>query len=394
MDVRITLGSVAARPGRNGTLGSSNVRRGLSRSASFVKLHEGHHVPLLSRLLRLLATLAPLLAAAAVSAMATYTILTAGGARQASNGQWVASSSHSVHPLSFSTAATHHTQPTIWERKHPREQHGGGLGGLFHHHNSSSSACKPRCKLRVALINDAPYHLEIVAGYMQILGPLSDRIELVWYQAPQITPDGNYTPVQLLEMQGFTQLLAYLPNMRVATDKPAPCDFAIFISPEYFEHKTKVGRGRRQVAAAGARIPPAAGGLSGPYAWATCLQQQWLDVSVGTLRCDTRQAHQAEWYARRGLAWLTSSLLARSQSTSLLHSCLTGVPDPCVAGVPGCGQAVFGAAAGAQRRQPCQPAPGGHPPAPAFCCPGTPCGSHSAASAAAALSLGHGHLAV
>jgi hypothetical protein len=209
-----------------------------------VKLHEGQHTPLLSRLLRLLGSLVPLLAVAAVSAMVTYTILTAGGARQGSSGHWAGSSSaHSVHPLSFSTAATHTTQPTVWERKPGHEQHGGGLGGLFHHHNSSSSStCRPRCKLRVALVNDAPYHLEIVAGYMQILGPLSDRIELVWYQAPQITPDGNYTPVRLLEMQGFTQLLEYLPNMRVTTDKPAPCDFAIFISPEYFEHKTKVGR--------------------------------------------------------------------------------------------------------------------------------------------------------
>eukprot|EP00879_Flechtneria_rotunda_P003455 GHRR01003684.1.p1 GENE.GHRR01003684.1~~GHRR01003684.1.p1 ORF type:complete len:543 (+),score=179.83 GHRR01003684.1:546-2174(+) len=92
-------------------------------------------------------------------------------------------------------------------------------------------------RMTVALVNEAPYHLEIVAGFLTVLKQLP--VDVTWYQAGQSTPEGGVlTPVELLEMQGFTQLLGYLPHMRPSSDKPDPVDFALFISPEYFEKET------------------------------------------------------------------------------------------------------------------------------------------------------------
>jgi hypothetical protein len=54
-------------------------------------------------------------------------------------------------------------------------------------------------KMTVALVNNAPYHLEIVAGWLHVLRSM--QVELIWYQAGQFTPDGNFTPEELLAAQ-------------------------------------------------------------------------------------------------------------------------------------------------------------------------------------------------
>jgi hypothetical protein len=41
-------------------------------------------------------------------------------------------------------------------------------------------------------------------------------------------------------LQGFTQLLGFLPRMKPTTETPDPVDFMVFISPEYFEKETAV----------------------------------------------------------------------------------------------------------------------------------------------------------
>lgn len=89
--------------------------------------------------------------------------------------------------------------------------------------------------MRVAIVNEAPYHLEIVAGFLHVLSQLP--VDVTWYQAGQSVP--AFSAVDLLEMVGFNQLLGFMPRMRPTTDKPEPADFAIFVSPEYFERETK-----------------------------------------------------------------------------------------------------------------------------------------------------------
>lgn len=94
-------------------------------------------------------------------------------------------------------------------------------------------------RMRVALVNEAPYHLEIVAGLLQVLNDMP--VDVTWYQAGQTTVDGTLSATELIDVTGFTQLLGYLPQMRPSSATPAPCDFAILVSPEYFEKATKVG---------------------------------------------------------------------------------------------------------------------------------------------------------
>lgn len=94
-----------------------------------------------------------------------------------------------------------------------------------------------RC-MRVALVNEAPYHLEIVAGLLQVLNTMP--VDVTWYQAGQTTVDGTLTPTELIEVTGFTQLLGYLPQMKPDSATASPCDFAILVSPEYFLKETKV----------------------------------------------------------------------------------------------------------------------------------------------------------
>jgi len=93
-------------------------------------------------------------------------------------------------------------------------------------------------QMRVAVVNDAPYHLEIVAGLLQVLSSMP--VDVTWYQAGQTTADGTLTAAELVDVTGFTQLLGFLPHMEPRTGTPAPCDFAIMVSPEYFLHETKV----------------------------------------------------------------------------------------------------------------------------------------------------------
>jgi hypothetical protein len=91
-------------------------------------------------------------------------------------------------------------------------------------------------RMRVAIVNEAPYHLEIVAGFLHVLSQLP--VDVTWYQAGQSVP--AFSAVDLLEMVGFNQLLGFMPRMRPTTDKPEPVDFAVFVSPEYFERETQV----------------------------------------------------------------------------------------------------------------------------------------------------------
>lgn len=93
-------------------------------------------------------------------------------------------------------------------------------------------------QMRVAVVNDAPYHLEIVAGLLQVLSSMP--VDVTWYQAGQTTADGTLTAAELVDVTGFTQLLGFLPHMEPRTGTPAPCDFAIMVSPEYFLPETKV----------------------------------------------------------------------------------------------------------------------------------------------------------
>lgn len=91
-------------------------------------------------------------------------------------------------------------------------------------------------RMTVAIVNEAPYHLEIVAGFLHVLGQLP--VDVTWYQAGQEHPP--YGAIELLELVGFVKLLGYMPRMLPSTAKPDPVDFAVFISPEYFEKQTQV----------------------------------------------------------------------------------------------------------------------------------------------------------
>jgi len=94
-------------------------------------------------------------------------------------------------------------------------------------------------RMTVALVNHAPYHLEIVAGWLHILKSMP--VEVVWYQAGQFTPDGNFTAEELLEAQGFHELVRSDHYRLVAASAaPVRVDFAVFVSPEYYEKETKV----------------------------------------------------------------------------------------------------------------------------------------------------------
>jgi hypothetical protein len=53
--------------------------------------------------------------------------------------------------------------------------------------------------MTVALVNHAPYHLEIVAGFLHICNQLP--LDVTWYQAGQQTADGILSATQLVEMQ-------------------------------------------------------------------------------------------------------------------------------------------------------------------------------------------------
>jgi hypothetical protein len=92
--------------------------------------------------------------------------------------------------------------------------------------------------MRVAVVNEAPYHLEIVAGLLQALDGMP--VDVTWYQAGQTTADGTLSPTELVEVTGFAQLLGYLPLMKPNSAQAAPCDYAILVSPEYFLQATKV----------------------------------------------------------------------------------------------------------------------------------------------------------
>ncbi len=95
---------------------------------------------------------------------------------------------------------------------------------------------------RIALVNHAPYHLEIVAGMLHLFQDYP--CTLVWYQAGQASPGGKtYTALELLKTVGFVDLVGGIPDgvLRSTTEPPEPCDFAVFVSPEYFLKETKVG---------------------------------------------------------------------------------------------------------------------------------------------------------
>ncbi|GBF95428.1 hypothetical protein Rsub_08390 [Raphidocelis subcapitata] len=93
-------------------------------------------------------------------------------------------------------------------------------------------------RMTVAIVNHAPYHLEIVAGWLHVLSQLPT--EVIWYQAGQASPAGSYSPQLLLEIQGFRDIMGGVRYMMVpTTSRAVRVDFAVFISPEYFEKETK-----------------------------------------------------------------------------------------------------------------------------------------------------------
>lgn len=100
-------------------------------------------------------------------------------------------------------------------------------------------------RMRVAVVNEAPYHLEVVAGLLQALNDMP--VDVTWYQAGQTTVDGTLSPTELVEVTGFTQLLGYLPLMKPNSSLAEPCDYAILVSPEYFLQATKVRATRSQL---------------------------------------------------------------------------------------------------------------------------------------------------
>ena len=268
-DVRLQLGTAVAAnnltsrhsPSCRSTTSSS---RRVQRSSSNGKIH--HDSPYRYRS-GALSSLWPILAAALVSALVTYTILQylrvgqiLPAAVAGSSRDWGATISlpdinHIDAVSATAAAAAAQAAAAAAVKSSESEQHLSKpkLQPLPIHSNSSSQAAEglsrragghvlPGRKLVVALVNDAPYHLEIVAGFLHLLGHLPE-IEVVWYQAGQQTPDGFFSPVQLLDAQGFSELLGYFPHMRPTTDVPPKVDFAIFVSPEYFEANTKVSYG-------------------------------------------------------------------------------------------------------------------------------------------------------
>lgn len=149
-------------------------------------------------------------------------------------------------------------------------------------------------RMRVAVVNDAPYHLEIVAGLLQVLGGMP--VDVTWYQAEQKTPDGTLSPTELVEVTGFTQLLGYLPQMRPRSETPSPCDYAILVSPEYFIQKTKVG-GARVCEWSSGRLqlghPPC---WPAAHKWRACLHVRLpRDVTHACLCCCCRLMRRRSW---------------------------------------------------------------------------------------------------
>jgi hypothetical protein len=170
----------------------------------------------------------PLLCAAVLSSYATYLVLSSGRISDAATVQ----DSHTAPQYGLRSSGGS-SVPT-----------GGSQATLMGSHRYAPQDAAFQWvkaagrRLRVAVVNEAPYHLEIVAGLLQVLNDMP--VDVTWYQAGQTTVDGTLSATELIDVTGFTQLLGYLPQMKPSSATPALCDFAILVSPEYFEQATKV----------------------------------------------------------------------------------------------------------------------------------------------------------
>jgi hypothetical protein len=115
----------------------------------------------------------------------------------------------------------------------------------------SAYAAPPPRNLSVAVVNHAPYHLEVVAGLLHALKQVPRVQKVVWYQSGQGAGSGMPRAVgetlparEIVSRSGFDALLGADEMSRVEFrdawhDKPSSHDFAIFVSPEYFVEGTK-----------------------------------------------------------------------------------------------------------------------------------------------------------
>jgi hypothetical protein len=105
--------------------------------------------------------------------------------------------------------------------------------------------------LSVAVVNHAPYHLEVVAGLLHALKAVPRVRRVAWYQSGQGEGSGmpravgEHLPArEIVKRSGFDELvgeeeLAAVDFFDAWHDKPKTHDFAIFVSPEYFVEGTR-----------------------------------------------------------------------------------------------------------------------------------------------------------
>lgn len=205
-----------------------------------------NHTAITCSCIRTLRSVMPLLLAALLSSYITYLIIYTGHLSQhahqeAAGGSLPHSATGSSSTSSSPTRTTATPATSNAANSQQQEQQQALIVGGYKYAPGNAAFQWVRAagrRMRVAVVNEAPYHLEIVAGLLQVLQGMP--VDVTWYQAGQTTADGTLNPTELVDVTGFTQLLGYLPLMRPSTDTPAPCDFAILVSPEYFENATKV----------------------------------------------------------------------------------------------------------------------------------------------------------
>jgi hypothetical protein len=183
----------------------------------------------------------PLLCAAVLSSYATYLVLYPGRVSHVATAQ----DSHTAPHYGFRSSGHSSSQRSAGDSSSGSSVPTGSSQATLmgsHRYAPQDAAFQwvkaAGRRMRVAVVNEAPYHLEIVAGLLQVLNDMP--LDVTWYQAGQTTVDGTLSATELIDVTGFTQLLGYLPLMKPSSATPAPCDFAILVSPEYFETATKV----------------------------------------------------------------------------------------------------------------------------------------------------------
>lgn len=112
-------------------------------------------------------------------------------------------------------------------------------GGTTASSGAAAVAGSSKKKLHIAIVNHAPYHLEVVAGLIHVFKSLP--CTLVWYQVGHGGPNAPHSPLDMLKDQGFLDLVGNdMPPLRPMGEVKDEIDFAVFVSPEYFLEQTKV----------------------------------------------------------------------------------------------------------------------------------------------------------